>query len=236
MRDSPPSSSERQPTMEFVSPEAFVMTAVAGCVDAVGFITFAGLFVAHMSGNSAALGAWFGQGIWTKALPHLFAVPVFLAGLVAGHMAMEQCPTPRRCAALVLLEAALLIAFVCAHVFVGPPGFLSPTYFLMASILLLAMGMQNATLRRIGRSGFPSTYVTGILDAFGHSIASVLLGRDGHRNSRIARNAGGLWLAYILGATAASAGLIKIGAVILAMPIIALFVVARTLGAKARTA
>jgi uncharacterized membrane protein YoaK (UPF0700 family) len=94
----------------------------------------------------------------------------------------------------------------------------------MAALPLLAMGMQNATLRRIGRSGFPSTYVTGILDTLGHSIAAVLLGRDLPRNSRIARNAAGLWLSYIIGATAASAGLIKFGPVILAVPIAALLI------------
>ena len=63
-----------------------------------------------MSGNSAALGAAFGHGDWWTGLPHLFAVPLFLVGLFAGYLWILRAPTYRRCASILLLIEALLLA------------------------------------------------------------------------------------------------------------------------------
>lgn len=220
-------------SQKLVTPEALALTMLAGCVDAAGFITFAGLFVAHMSGNSAALGAWFGQGLWEKGLPHLFAIPVFVAGLVIGYFFMQERPTSRRCAALLTVEAALIGAFVVAHVLHGRPEFLTVPYFAMASLLLLAMGMQNSTLRQIGRTAFPSTYVTGVLDTLGRSLAALLAALHARKpasdDARQAAAAGSLWLCYALGAVAGSAALVTFGAGILALPVAGLLIVAAIL-------
>ena len=40
----------------------FPLAGVGGYVDAVGFLTLAGLFVAHMSGNTIRLGVFVGDG------------------------------------------------------------------------------------------------------------------------------------------------------------------------------
>jgi uncharacterized protein DUF1275 len=61
----------------FAATEAFFLSGVGGCIDAIGVLTLGGLFVSHMSGNSAALGAAFGHGDWRTGSPHLFAVPLF---------------------------------------------------------------------------------------------------------------------------------------------------------------
>ncbi|MDX2080728.1 MAG: YoaK family protein [Terrimicrobiaceae bacterium] len=213
-----------------LTPEALALTALAGCVDAAGFITFGGLFVAHMSGNSAALGAWFGQGLWEKGLPHLFAIPVFVGGLVIGYSVMQGHPTARRCAALLAAEAALLGTFVMGHVLHGRPEFLTPGYFGLASLLLLAMGMQNATLRQIGRSAFPSTYVTGVLDTLGRSLAALIASakkrQSAGEDARQALAAASLWICYALGAVGASAALVAFGAGILAVPVVGLLLLA----------
>src|SRR5215211_2623206 len=46
---------------------AFPLAVVAGYVDAVGFFTLAGLFVAHMSSNTVRLGVFVGDGEWSLA-------------------------------------------------------------------------------------------------------------------------------------------------------------------------
>nr|HRJ74287.1 YoaK family protein [Terrimicrobiaceae bacterium] len=149
---------------ERLKAEAYLLPGIGGGVDAIGVLTLGGLFVAHMSGNTAFLGAAFGQGNWAQGLPHLFAVPVFVIGLFLGYSAIVHSPTPRRCACILLVEAALLAVFLaCLQVF-GDQARNSAAYFLIATPPLLAMGLQNATLRQIGRSSFPSTYVTGVLD------------------------------------------------------------------------
>src|SRR5690349_6360434 len=57
---------------------------VAGFVDAVGYVSLFRLFIAHMSGNSAAMGAHFGQGEWGEAFYRAFPIPVFVLGVIAG--------------------------------------------------------------------------------------------------------------------------------------------------------
>jgi uncharacterized membrane protein YoaK (UPF0700 family) len=207
--------------------EAFLLAGVGGCVDAIGLLTLGGLFVAHMSGNSAALGAAFGQDDWWTGLPHLFAVPIFIAGLFLGYVWILRNPTYRRCAALLLVEAALLAVFALSLALCGPPGRNSLAYFLFATPPLLAMGLQNATLRQVGRSAFPSTYVTGVLDTFAKSAAMVAVnGRGSGPEIATARRAAFLWLCYVLGALSGSAGLLVFGSGVLLIPLAVLLIIA----------
>ncbi len=202
----------------------------------MGFVVFGGLFVAHMSGNSAALGAWFGQELWAKGIPHLFAIPIFVFALTLGYLAMLKKRTFRRCSMLLLVEAALLFLFAIFYGIAGPPAFLSLPYFLMATAALLAMGVQNATLRQIGRSGFPSTYVTGILHAFAFSLAGLLSawksGNVSPSHWKQPMKAGGMWFSYVVGAIAGSLALVHFGALSVAIPIVAILCIARIFSAR----
>lgn len=190
--------------------EAFLLTGVGGSVDAVGVIALGGLFVAHMSGNSAAFGAAFGQGDWHKGLPHLLAIPVFVTGLFLGYLWILRARTFRRCAVLLFGEALLLLVFAAGvH-----PG----AGFTAAIPALLAMGLQNATLRELGRSSFPSTYVTGVLDMLGKESARAVLDR-GSGAAADARRAAAVWLSYATGALLGSAGLVLMGIWIVAVPV-----------------
>ncbi len=209
--------------------EAYLLPGIGGGVDAIGVLTLGGLFVAHMSGNTAFLGAAFGQGNFAQGLPHLFAVPIFVAGLFLGYSAIVHSPTPRRCACILLVEAALLSVFLVSLTVFGDQTRNSLSYFLIATPPLLAMGLQNATLRQIGRSNFPSTYVTGVLDLLAKS-AAVAVVRHGQPGAdaavREVRRAAGVWLSYATGAILGSAGLWVLGAWILVIPITALVAMA----------
>jgi len=72
---------------------------VAGDVDAVGLLTLAGLFVAHMSGNAVRLGALVGDTAWSLAAQRMVPIIVFTVG-VAGGIALvdalrrRSAPTP----------------------------------------------------------------------------------------------------------------------------------------------
>jgi Protein of unknown function (DUF1275) len=57
--------------------EAFLLAGVGGSVDAIGVLTLGRLFVAHMSGNSAAL--W--GSLWPWRLADRVATPFRGAGL-----------------------------------------------------------------------------------------------------------------------------------------------------------
>jgi uncharacterized membrane protein YoaK (UPF0700 family) len=69
---------------------SFPLAWVAGYVDAVGFLTLAGLFTAHMSGNTARLGVFVGDGDWRFAAQRLVPILFFTSG---SHSASRS---PRR--------------------------------------------------------------------------------------------------------------------------------------------
>lgn len=204
------------------STEAYLVSGIGGCVDAIGVITLSGLFVSHMSGNTAALGALLGQGHWTAGWPHLFAIPVFVTGLFLGYLWTGREHSLRRCAVIFLIEALLLTLFGLGFLITGGPTPEQPIYFLLAAAPLLAMGLQNATLRQIGRSAFPSTYVTGVLDRFAQTAAACWLSR-GTPEAKASRSdalaALGIWVAYVTGALIGGAGLLAFRPAILILPI-----------------
>jgi uncharacterized membrane protein YoaK (UPF0700 family) len=221
------SAAKGSPALAFAASEAFFLFGVGGCIDAIGVLSLGGLFVAHMSGNSAALGAAFGQGDWWTGLPHLFAVPLFLVGLFAGYLWILRGPTYRRCASILFIEASLLAVFAFLIAGSGSPERNTLAYFGFAALPLLAMGLQNATLREVGRSAFPSTYVTGVLDTLAKSTALAVISREKRRaSSETASRAAGLWLCYILGALSGSAGLLVFRASVLLLPVAVLVVMA----------
>ena len=190
--------------------EAFLLAGVGGSIDAVGVLLLGGLFVAHMSGNSAAFGAAFGQGDWRVGLPHLLAIPVFVLGLFLGYLWILRGRTFRRCAVLLAAEAVLLVLFVAAIHSGG--GFAS------AIPALLAMGLQNATLRELGRSSFATTYITGVLDMMAKAAATAAWERGGTALAD-ARRAGAVWISYAAGAILGSAGLGVLGVDVVFAPI-----------------
>lgn len=218
--------------------EAFLLAGVGGCIDAIGLLTLGGLFVSHMSGNTAALGTFFGQGDWTAGWPHLFAVPVFVLGLFLGYLWAGRTRSFTRCAAIFLIEAGLLAVFGAGIFAFGQPSPDSLLYFLLAWPPLLAMGLQNATLRHIGRSAFPSTYITGVLDRFAQTAAECWRARgtpEAAGTRADALSALGIWFSYVAGALAGGAGLLLARLAVLAVPIVILLVLAvRLLRAERR--
>src|SRR5215475_312158 len=94
---------------------AVLLAWVAGFVDAVGYVLLFRLFIAHMSGNSAAMGAHFGQGEWGEAFYRAFPIPVFVLGVIAGA-ALNEAASRRGVRSLFSLtlsvEAALLFLFM----------------------------------------------------------------------------------------------------------------------------
>lgn len=208
--------------------ETCLLASVGGSVDAIGVITLGGLFVSHMSGNTAAQGVFFGQGQWWLAWPHLVAVPIFLLGLFLGYLLMERAPTPRQCAGVLVLEAALLAIFLILLLLGADYRVANPWTFLTAIPPLIAMGIQNATLRGLKLSAFPSTYVTGVLDTVGRTFAKAIAGKAEERaeNALMARRAALVWTSYALGAIAGSAIFFGIGKWVVLFPITSLLAVA----------
>jgi uncharacterized membrane protein YoaK (UPF0700 family) len=199
------------------------LAGVAGYVDAVGFITLRGLFVAHMSGNSVKLGVSVGQGEFGAAVPAAVAVVLFVAGVAVGTITAEVGARRRvhSVGALVLaIQTALIVAFMLyGATLLAGHTIHSRTlsgFYVLAALAIMSMGMQTSALRQFAGRTISTTYVTGVLtsltqegtnylfwlrDRAGrdeeHSFLSRVLGLGSRRDSRDAvRILAVVWLAY----------------------------------------
>jgi uncharacterized membrane protein YoaK (UPF0700 family) len=209
---------------------AIVMAAIAGSVDAVGYLVLARLFTAHMSGNSVAFGAEVSQGRWGEVLRRGFPIPLFVLGVATGGVLIEAGSRRgiRRTMSLVLvLEAVLLVAFMLGESLTTRGGAVPtghPPYFALAGTLTFAMGLQTAALQRVAGRTVRTTYVTGMLTRLAEeSVVFAFWFRDerrarGHRRMRQWARAvqgqrpfnraallGAIWTGYITGAIAGGA-------------------------------
>lgn len=156
---------------------ACLLSALAGFVDAIGFIQSGGFFVSFMSGNSTRLGV----GIAESARSAVVAVAIilcFLGGVVGGILIGARFEERRPTA--VLLAIAGLIGLAALLQFYGFAGY-------AIALLAGAMGAENAVFERGGEVRFGVTYMTGSLVRVGNGIAGAILGRDGNG-----------WVGYLL--------------------------------------
>lgn len=148
---------------------AVLLSALAGYVDALGFLQLGGLFVSFMSGNSTRLAASLALGDWrtvvlAAGLLGLFVVGAMLGALVAGGEG------PRSRSRVLALETLLLTGAALA----AGAGQTAAAVTLM----VLAMAVENAVFLRNGEVGVSLTYMTGALVKLGHALAAALKGGD----------------------------------------------------------
>jgi uncharacterized membrane protein YoaK (UPF0700 family) len=184
------------------------LALVGGCVDAVGYITLLGVFIAHMSGNSAAMGAHFGQGKTAAGLARAAPIPLFVIGVGGGAMLIEVLARRgvRSTAAVVLgLEATLLFAVMLlgdaslTHgVVAAQKGW---TFYALVVLAATAMGLQTSALRRLAGQTVRTTFVTGMLTHLGEEAAKFVLpsSRPSASASRL-RILALVWVCYAAGA------------------------------------
>jgi uncharacterized membrane protein YoaK (UPF0700 family) len=158
----------------------FVLSAIAGSADVIGFLGLGNLFMAHITGNLVILAARFIVGGPTP-LAHLLCVPVFVAVLMLTRLlvsALERTGI-MSLQPLLLLQSLLLACFVAAC-FAGRPNTDPETAPLVVAGMLgvSAMAGQNA-LVNISLAGAPSTAVmTTNITVFAMDVGEILLGRD----------------------------------------------------------
>jgi uncharacterized membrane protein YoaK (UPF0700 family) len=221
---------------------AVLLAWVAGSVDAIGFLALVHLFTAHMSGNTVGMGAYLGHGQWREAVRRGSPIPFFVCGVVFG--AAVATFAARRglrpfFAPVLALETALLLAYLAwsGHVLrerglqMAPAGL----SMLMVALPAIAMGLQSATVRRVGALTVRTTFITGVLTEFGEAVAESAAWAAGQwrkgrqrRAIRVARRRlpvvramllAALWCAYALGAIAGGFGVARGGMGALWMPV-----------------
>jgi uncharacterized membrane protein YoaK (UPF0700 family) len=183
-----------------------VLTVVTGLVDAVSFLKLGHVFVANMTGNVAFLGFAVAGAKYFSVAASLVAIFAFLAGALAGGRLGSRAGHHR--GRFLALATYLQIAFIGAAlvtsiVSANPEGDL--TQYALIALLALAMGLQNATARRLGVPDLTTTVLT--LTLTGIAADSALAGGlHPNRGRRLAATA-----AMFLGAAAGALLIVEAG-------------------------
>lgn len=175
---------------------AAALAALAGYVDAIGFLSANGYFVSFMSGNTTRLATE------VVAAPHLAALPAllilgFVAGVAIGALVARSAGTWRKPAVLALVTLLLAGASVLA---IG--GFDRA----VLGALVLAMGALNNAVQR-SDTPIALTYLTGALVRIGQGVAAWLAGE---RPAGVGASAA-MWLSLASGASLGAAAHLAYG-------------------------
>jgi uncharacterized membrane protein YoaK (UPF0700 family) len=146
---------------------ACALSALAGYVDAIGFLHLNGLFVSFMSGNSTRMGVSLAEEQWSSAATSLGLIALFVVGAGAGSLIVLGRGVNRQ-PWILLAEALLLASAAACYAF----GFSN----VAVAAIVLAMGMENAVFQIEGGAGLGLTYVTGALVKVGQLVAVALAG------------------------------------------------------------
>lgn len=176
-----------------------LLTTVTGVVDAVSYIALGHVFVANMTGNVVFLGFALAGAPGLSAPASIAALGAFLLGAIAGGRIASRYGTHRgrqlRTATAIAVLPALLAVIVAA--IVGQPVSGGARYALIVP-LGIAMGIQNATARRLAVPDLTTTVLT--LTLTGVAADSRLAGGPGGHPARRLISVGAMFAGALLGA------------------------------------
>ncbi|MFB9953121.1 YoaK family protein [Rhizobium puerariae] len=139
---------------------------VAGMTDAVGLL-LSGDFVSFMTGNTTRAALSFAGGDYTHALILYFALWVFVIGNALGIVLAHTLSALRTF--VVLSGVAVTLALAASLPETEYPR-------VQFYLVILAMGMINATVEHIEGLPIGLTYITGALSRFGRGIGRWIVG------------------------------------------------------------
>ena len=141
------------------------LSALAGYVDAVGFMALGGFFVSFMSGNTTRMAvAVVDHGDQVVRAGSLIAL--FVGGVVLGSL-VGRIGRSRQALVLLLVTGLLCVAAIAGAMDLP---------VIAGAGMALAMGAENAVFERDGEVQIGLTYMTGTLVKMGQRMAGAILG------------------------------------------------------------
>jgi len=138
-----------------------VLTFTTGVVDAVSYLGLGRVFTANMTGNIVFLGFGIAGSGGLPVVAPLVSLGAFLLGAGGGGVLANQMGDrhPQHIALALAFEVSLLgIAAVLAAAVQVRPGAVSGD--VVIALLAFAMGVRNATVRRLGVPDLTTTVLT----------------------------------------------------------------------------
>ena len=161
-----------------LTPPLLALTVTAGFVDGASYLGLGHVFTANMTGNVVLLGFGVAGVGGLPVLAPVVSLLAFLVGAAAGgrlaaRFGERHAPHLRvgTVAEAVVLGAAALLAAV-ASVRVGDAA-----GYLVIALLAIAMGLRNATVRRLGVPELTTTVLTMTLTGIAADAPSAATAR-----------------------------------------------------------
>ena len=182
-------------------PVLVALTVVTGLVDAVSYLTLGHVFVANMTGNVVILAFAIAGAPGFSIAASLAALVFFAAGSALGGLLGYRIG-PRR-------DRLLKIALAMQLVLVAVGGVIATTVgnslsidgfarFAMIGVLAVAMGLQNAVVRKLAVPDLTTTVLT--LTTTGIFADSTLVGGPGSKVGRRGVSVVAMFLGALAGA------------------------------------
>ncbi len=202
---------------------ALLLTFAAGMVDIVAYISVYHVFVAHMTGTTVHLGNKLVTEQWSGTITSVVVLVSFVGGSVLGRSIIELGSRSHRrtVASITLMTEALLVLFFIWAFPAAASSLQSQSdplwqVCLFLALLATAMGLQTATLTRIGALTIHTTFVTGMLNKFAQSVSQWMFwvhdnwrryrrahqafrGSANHPDFRNAQLTAAIWFCYVVG-------------------------------------
>jgi len=159
------------------------LTFTTGVVDAVSYLGLGHVFTANMTGNVVLLGFGLAGAGHLPVVAPIVSLAAFLVGAaIAGRVAryLKRTDGPPLILALVLETALVAAAAVLATALKIQPG--TAAGYVAIALLALAMGIRNATVRKIALPDLTTTVLTMTLT--GLASESPLGGGNGSGSTR----------------------------------------------------
>lgn len=144
------------------------LSALAGFIDATGYLQLRGTFVSFMSGNSTLLAIGVSRADEAAVTLLSSVLVLFVAGVMAGTFVVSLV-SPRHQVPTVLAVMTGLLAVASLAFRLSAP-------MTAVAAMTLAMGAANATFQRNGDVVVGVTYMTGTLVKVGQKLAQALTG------------------------------------------------------------
>ncbi len=215
------------------------LAAIAGFVDAVGFLGLSHIYTANMSGNSVAVGIQLASENWPEMLRRLWPIVTYVAGILFCRILVE-IGARRKFRYIASITAVCEVGLILPVCLQNSPH---PAQALYVSLLAIAMGIQNAALTHVQSVTVHTGFVTGVLlssivqftkyltwlfdcvRSGTYSVGAALSQSSSQKPFQLASWLAFIWFAYVTGAVCGSLGERSVHFEALVLPIGGLLIV-----------
>ncbi|MFG3031770.1 YoaK family protein [Streptomyces sp. NPDC048253] len=181
-------------------PVLLLLTGISGLIDAVTYLGLGHVFTANMTGNVVVLG-FAAAGAPGFSVPHTATSLVcFLVGAaIGGRVVRRVGEGSRRTPARVMLATEALLMAVSAAVAFATSDHAPATVYTIIALTAFAMGLRNATVRKLAVRDLSTTTVV-TMTLTGLASESRAGGGTGRRSPRRTASVTAMFAGAVLGA------------------------------------